>query len=67
MEAPYERVFTLHRVLDWRTRQEKTIAALEIKQRLPPHTARVLDVLSFIEDHILPSNLLKVLLILYDL
>lgn len=36
------------------------------KQRLPTHTGGILDVLSLIENHILPLNTLEVLLILSD-
>ena len=57
----------MHRVLNWGTSQEEPIATLEAKKSLPSHTRRVLDILSFIEDHILPFDALEVLLILRHL
>ena len=39
---------------------------MEPKQRLPTHTGRVLDILSLVENHILPLDTLEVLLILGD-
>ena len=39
---------------------------MESKQRLPTDTGRVLNVLSLVENHILPLDTLEVLLILGD-
>ena len=39
---------------------------MEPEQRLPTDTGRVLDILSLIEDHVLPLDTLEVLLILGD-
>ena len=57
---------TLHVVLNWSSSQQQPIPAMEPKQRLPPHTGRVLDILCLIENHILPLDALEVLLILGD-
>jgi hypothetical protein len=62
-----QRRLTLHVVLYWRTSQEEAIAAMESKKRLPPNAGRVLDVLSFVKNHILPFDPLEILLILGDL
>ena len=51
----------LHVILNWRTGQQKTIAAAEPKQILPSRTRRGLDSLSFIKNHVLPLHLLEVL------
>ena len=40
---------------------------MESEKSLPADTRRVLDILSLVEDHILPFDPLKVLLILGDL
>jgi len=40
---------------------------MESEECFPPDTGRVLDVLSFIKDHVLPFDALKILLILGDL
>ena len=40
---------------------------MEAEQRFPPDTGSILDILSFVEYHILPFDPLKVLLILGDL
>ena len=58
---------TLHVVLDWCSSQQKSVTTLEAKKGFPPSTGRVLDVLSFIENHILPLDALEVLLVLRDL
>lgn len=58
---------TLHGVLDGRSSQEQSIAAIESQECFPPYAGRVLDVLRFIKDHILPFYALEVLLILGNL
>lgn len=58
------KIFTLHGVLDWGTRQQQAVAAVEAKKCLPPDTGRVLDVLCFVQDHVLPLDPLEVLLVL---
>lgn len=58
---------TLHGVLDRSTSQQQSVSALETQKRLPSHTVRVLDVLSLIQDHVLPLYSLEVLLILRHL
>ncbi len=40
---------------------------METEQRFPPDTGSILDILSFVEYHVLPFDPLKVLLILGDL
>ena len=46
---------------------EKAVATLEAKKCFPPNTRRILDVLRFIENHILPLYTLEVLLVLSNL
>ena len=58
---------TLHGVLYRCTRQKQAIATMETEQRFPPNASSILDVLSFVEYHVLPFDSLKVLLILGDL
>jgi hypothetical protein len=58
---------TLHVVLNRGTSQQKAISTLESEEGLPSNTGRVLDVLCFVENHILPLHPLEVLLILGDL
>lgn len=55
---------TLHVILNGCTGQQKSIPAVEAEKCFPAVTGRVLDVLSFVKDHILPFDSLKVLLIL---
>jgi len=57
---------TLHVVLNWGSGQQQPVPAMESKQRLPTDTGRVLNVLSLVENHILPLDTLEVLLILGD-
>lgn len=58
---------TLHGILNGRSGEQEPIPTLESKESLPPSTGRVLDVLSLVEDHILPLDSLEVLLILSHL
>ena len=58
---------TLHGVLNRSTGQKEPVATMEPKECLPTCTGRVLDVLSLIENHVLPLHTLEVLLILSDL
>lgn len=58
---------TLHGVLDRRSSQKQAITALESQEGFPTHTGRILDVLSFVKNHILPLDALEVLLILSHL
>ena len=60
-------LLTLHGVLNRCTSQKQTIATLESKQCLPPYARGILDVLSLIEDHILPFHTLEILLVLSNL
>ena len=53
-------VHTLHRILNWRSGQEKTVTTLELEQDIPPCACRTLDGLSFIQDHVLPLDALEV-------
>ena len=57
---------TLHVVLNRGSSQQQPITAVKPKQRLPTHAGGILDVLSLIENHILPLDTLEVLLILSD-
>jgi len=57
---------TLHVVLNWSSGQQKPIPAMEPEQCLPAHAGRVLDILSLVENHILPFDALEVLLVLGD-
>lgn len=54
----------LHGVLDGGSGKEQTITAIEPKERFPSRTGRILDVLGFVQDHVLPLLALEVLLIL---
>jgi hypothetical protein len=65
--VPRCHIRTLHRVLDWRPREKKSIPAMETEERLPSDTRRVLDILCFVKNHILPFDTLEILLILDDL
>ena len=58
---------TLHVVLNRCSSQQQAVAALETEQRLPSATRRVLDILRFVKDHVLPLHALEVLLVLRDL
>lgn len=58
---------TLHGVLYRGPREQQSVAALEAQKCFPPYTRRVLDVLSLVENHVLPLDTLKVLLVLRDL
>lgn len=58
---------TLHIVLYGCSSQQQAIAALKAQQGFPSSTRRILDVLRFIEDHVLPFHASEVLLILQDL
>lgn len=60
-------LLALHGVLNRCTSQKQTIATLESKQCLPPYTRGILDVLSLVEDHILPFHTLEILLVLSNL
>lgn len=56
----------MHGVLNRGPGEQQAIAAFELQQRLPPRARRVLDILRLVKDHVLPGNLLKVLLVLRD-
>jgi len=57
----------LHIVLDGRASKEKTVATMKSKKRFPPDAGRILDILSFIENHVLPFDSGEILLILGNL
>ena len=52
--------------MQWRTREEKSSSRPERKQRLPPLGAEILDIMRFVEDHVVPSASLEYLLVLQD-
>jgi hypothetical protein len=57
----------LHGILDRRACQEQAIPTVKAEQGLPADAGGILDILSFIEYHVLPLDPLKVLLVLGDL
>ena len=58
---------TLHGILNRCTRQKQAVSTVKAEQGLPTHAGCILDILGFIEYHVLPLDPLKVLLILRDL
>jgi hypothetical protein len=58
---------TMHRILNGRSGEEKSVSTVEAEEGLPSGGRRALDRLSFVEDHVLPLDPLKVLFIRYDL
>eukprot|EP01136_Pigoraptor_vietnamica_P043776 Opistho-1_new@19633 len=52
-----------HAVLDWRAGEQQAIAAIEVEQRLPAGARAALDCLRLVEDHVLPADALKILLV----
>jgi len=57
----------VHRVLNGSSREEKSVSAVESKERLPSRRRRALDSLSLVQDHVLPLHSLEVLLVRHDL
>jgi len=54
--------------LNWCTSEQKPIATLKPEESFPSNARRILDVLRFIQDHVLPLDALEVLLVLsYEL
>lgn len=60
-------VHTLHRVLNGSSGQKQPVSALQAKQRLPSRTVRILDVLCFVKNHVLPLHATEMGHILRDL
>lgn len=58
---------TLHGVLYRGPCEQQSVAALEAQKCFPPYARRIFDVLSLVENHVLPLDTLKVLLVLRDL
>ena len=59
---------TLHGILDRGASKQEPIATLKPQESLPSNTRGVLDVLRFVQDHVLPLDTLEVLLVLcYEL
>lgn len=53
----------VHRVLDRRASEEQSVAAAEAEERFPSRRAGRLDRLRLVEDHVLPLDLVEVLLV----
>lgn len=66
--GPYSwKLRTLHGILNRCTRQKQAIPTVKAEQGLPTHAGSIFDILGFVEDHVLPLDPLKVLLVLRDL
>jgi hypothetical protein len=58
---------TLHGILNRCTGQKQAIPTVKAEQGLPTHAGSILNILGFVEYHVLPLDPLKVLLVLRDL
>lgn len=57
---------TLHRVLNRRSGQEKSVTTVEIQQDIPPRTRATFDGLGLVEDHVLPLEAFQVHTVRHD-
>jgi hypothetical protein len=62
-----EKARTLHGILDRCACQKQAIPTVKAEQGLPADASSILDILGFVEYHVLPLDPLKVLLVLGDL
>jgi hypothetical protein len=62
-----EKSRTLHGILDRCACQKQAIPTVKAEQGLPANASSVLDILGFVEYHVLPLDPLKVLLVLGNL